>query len=56
MVELDGQSYHADDTPTGLDFAPGSFTLAAWINVENVASNQWQAILECDRFDAEPAL
>ena len=49
-IDLDGDGDYVKtaDTTTGLDFAPGSFSVSAWINSRQ-ATNGWRTILEYDR-------
>jgi len=49
-IDLDGDGDYVKtaDTTTGLDFAPGSFSVSAWIYPQQV-TNGWRAILEYDR-------
>jgi hypothetical protein len=45
----DGDYVKTEDTTNGLDFAPGSFSVSAWINPREV-EDRWRAILEYDRY------
>ena len=48
-LDLDGKGdYVKVDTPTGLNFAPGSFSASAWVSARQV-SGGWQTIMEYDR-------
>jgi hypothetical protein len=48
-LDLDGNGDYAKvDTPTGLNFAPGSFTTSAWVKARNVVDG-WKTIMEYDR-------
>lgn len=48
-IDLDGRGAYIRVTkPKGLDFAPGSFSVSAWVNPREVRG-RWQAILEYDR-------
>jgi hypothetical protein len=44
----DGDYVKTADTTTGLDFAPGSFSISAWVNAREVADG-WRTIMEYDR-------
>jgi PKD repeat protein len=43
-----GDYVKTQDTTNGLDFAPGSFSVSAWINARGVLG-RWRTILEYDR-------
>ena len=48
-LDLDGKGdYVKVDTPTGLNFAPGSFSASAWIRAREVTGG-WRTIMEYDR-------
>ena len=48
-IDLDGrQDYIRVDRPIGLDFAPGSFSVSAWVRPREVRGKR-QAIMEYDR-------
>jgi len=48
-LDLDGKGdYVKVDTPTGLNFAPGSFSASAWVRAREVAGG-WHTIMEYDR-------
>ena len=48
-LDLDGDGdYVKVENPSGLDFAPGSFSASAWINAREVTDG-WRTILEYDR-------
>ncbi|UCG59468.1 MAG: LamG domain-containing protein [Phycisphaerales bacterium] len=44
----DGDYVKTSDATTGLDFAPGSFSVSAWVSAASV-SDGWRTILEYDR-------
>ena len=45
----DGDYIKSEDTTNGLDFAPGSFSAAAWINTRQIADGWYRAVLDYDR-------
>ncbi len=48
-IDLDGRgAYIRVSKPKGLDFAPGSFSVSAWVTTREVRG-RWQAIMEYDR-------
>jgi hypothetical protein len=48
-LDLDGKGdYVKVDTPTGLNFAPGSFSASAWVRAREVTGG-WRTIMEYDR-------
>jgi hypothetical protein len=48
-LDLDGKGDHVKvDTPTGLNFAPGSFSTSAWVRAREVTGG-WRTIMEYDR-------
>ncbi len=48
-IDLDGRyDYLKVGKPNGLDFAPGSFSVSAWVK-PRMAGGRWQAIMEYDR-------
>ena len=51
-LDLDGSGSYAKtaDSTTGLNFAPNSFSISAWIN-PRVVTGGWRTIAEYDRFD-----
>jgi hypothetical protein len=48
-LDLDGDGdYVKVDSPTGLNFAPGSFSVSVWVSARKVTDG-WRTILEYDR-------